>query len=315
MENKVPENFADRLINAIDEKHNPSVVGLDPRIEHIPEHLKSKHCRDDREAVADAFIAFNKAIIDAVYDIVPAVKPQLAFYEQYGHCGIRAFEETISYARSKGLIVIADAKRNDIGSTAEAYSAAYLGEVRNSSGSMIRSFDVDALTLNAYLGWDGVKPFVQACKEYNKGIFILAKTSNPSSGDLQDKKIDDKTVYEEMSHLIGQWGDGSEGKRGYRSIGAVVGATFPEQAKQIRNILPNSIFLVPGYGAQGAIAADIVACFNPDGYGAIINSSRGIIFAYMDDQNKNSRQFDTTARSAAIRMKEDISRALAFFSL
>lgn len=303
------KNFADILLDAIDEKKNPSVVGLDPRIELIPEHLKNKHHDINREAVTETFITFNKAIIDAVYDIVPAVKPQLAFYEQYGYHGIIAFEETIKYAKSKGLLVISDGKRNDIGSTASAYADAFLGEVRTCSGKSIRGFDVDALTVNAYLGWDGIKPFIEVCQKYSKGIFILVKTSNPSSADLQDLIVDNQPIYEKLAILINKWSENTEGQRGYRFVGAVVGATFPIQAERLRNLMPNCIFLVPGYGVQGGTAKDISVCFNPDGYGAIINSSRGIIYAYMDERWKKifvPKQFDSAARSAAIAMRDEI---------
>ncbi len=303
------KNFADILLSAIDEKKNPGIVGLDPRIELIPEFMKSKHCKNEREAVAETFLAFNKAIIDAVYDIVPAVKPQLAFYEQYGYHGIIAFEETIKYAKSKGLLVISDGKRNHIGSTASAYASAFLGEVQTCSGKPINGFDVDALTVNAYLGFDGIKPFIEVCKKYRKGIFILVKTSNPSSAEIQDLIVDNQTIYEKLAILINQWSENTEGQRGYRFIGAVVGATYPKQAEKLRELMPECIFLVPGYGAQGGTAKDISVCFNPDGYGAIINSSRGIIFAYMDEYWKkiySPRQFDSAARSATIAMRDEI---------
>ena len=303
------KNFADILLSAIDEKRNPSIVGLDPRIDLIPEHIKSKHCNNEREAVAETFINFNKTIIDAIYDIIPAVKPQLAFYEQYGYHGIIAFEETVKYAKSKGLIVIADGKRNDIGSTASAYADAFLGEIQTCSGKLIRGFDVDAMTVNPYLGWDGVKPFIEVCRKNIKGIFILVKTSNPSSVDLQDLIIDNQPLYEKLAILMNKWGENTEGQRGYRFMGAVIGATFPQQAERLRKLMPKNIFLVPGYGAQGGTAKDISVCFNPDGYGAIINSSRGIIFAYMDEKWKkiyNPRQFDSAARSAVIAMRDEI---------
>lgn len=303
------KNFADILLSAIDEKRNPCIAGLDPRIDLIPEQIKSKHCNDEREAVAETFINFNKAIIDAIYDIIPAVKPQLAFYEQYGYHGIIAFEETIKYAKSKGLLVIADGKRNDIGSTASAYADAFLGEVQTCSGKLICGFDVDAMTVNAYLGWDGIKPFIEVCRKNRKGIFVLVKTSNPSSVDLQDLIVDNQPLYEILANLINKWSESTEGQRGYRFVGAVIGATFPQQAERLRKLMPKSIFLVPGYGAQGGTAKDISVCFNPDGYGAIVNSSRGIIFAYMDEKWKkiyNPRQFDSAARSAVIAMRDEI---------
>ena len=309
------KSFADRLLDTIDEKQNPSIVGLDPRIELIPEHLKNKNHKNEREAVAEAFLKFNRLIVDVIYDIVPVVKLQVAFYEQYGHYGLLAFEETVEYAKAKGLLVIVDAKRNDIGSTAQAYANAYLGEVETCSGSAIPGFDVDAVTVNPYLGWDGIEPFVKACEEHNKGIFILVKTSNPSSKDLQDQEIGNCPVFEEVAGLANQWGAGSEGSRGYRSIGAVVGATFPQQAKRLRALMSQCIFLVPGYGTQGASAKDVAPCFNSDGYGAVVNSSRGIIFAYMGDQWRSqysAKQFDRAARSAAIDMRDRIRSVLKY---
>lgn len=302
-------NFADRLLKAIEDKSNPSVVGLDPRIENIPEHLKHRNCKNDLESAAETFIDFNKRIIDAIYDIVPAVKLQLAFYEQYCHYGIMAFEETIRYARSKSLIVIADGKKNDIGSSAEAYASAFLGRVRTCSGASVPGFDVDALTVNPYLGKDSIEPFVTSCKEYNKGIFILSKTSNPSSVDIQDEKIDGKPVYERVGELINLWGEGTEGELGYRSVGVVVGATFRKQAERLRKIMPKCIFLVPGYRTQGAGPDDVAVCFNEDGRGAIVNASRSIIFAYIDMKLDPSK-FDTAARISAINMRDEITSAI-----
>jgi orotidine-5'-phosphate decarboxylase len=311
------DNFADRLLKAIEEKQNPSVIGLDPRIENVPSKIKDaaiKKYGNTKKAVAQAFLEFNKKIIDATCDIVPAYKPQMAFYEKYGVEGVQAFQETVAYIKSKGCIVIEDAKRNDIGSTAKAYSEGHLGVISLCDGSLVPSFDVDAITVNAYLGIDGVKPFIQDIEDRGKGIFVLVKTSNPSSGELQDKKLDSgKTIYENMAEVVSEWGKSSIGEKGYNSVGAVVGATYPGQAKILRKLMPNTIFLVPGYGAQGGGAKDVAPCFNKDGYGAIVNSSRGIIFAYQKDpwkQQYGEENFDKAARAAALHMKEDIANAL-----
>ncbi|MFO7792922.1 MAG: orotidine-5'-phosphate decarboxylase [Candidatus Saliniplasma sp.] len=311
------ENLADRLLEAIDNKKNPSVVGLDPRINRIPDHIKEEavdRAESPFEAVRYAFEEFNKSIIDEIEDIVPAVKPQVAFYEQYGGHGLRAFEETIDYAKDKGLIVISDVKRNDIGSTAKAYAAAHLGEVERINKDFTYSFDSDMVTVNAYLGTDGVEPFLDVCKKYAKGIFILVKTSNPSSGELQDKEIKGEgKVYELMGELVKKWGDDLVGHKGYSSVGAVVGATYPEEAEKLREMMKKAIFLVPGYGAQGGTADDIIPCFNDDGYGGIVNSSRGIIFAYEKEpysEKFGENNFAKASRQAVLDMKNDIRRSL-----
>jgi orotidine-5'-phosphate decarboxylase len=325
-EHEAKGHFADRLIKAIQEKGNPVCVGLDPRLNQIPDYLlkiQIEKYKETFEAAANAFLEFNKGIIDAVADIVPCVKPQIAFYEQYGFAGLWAFEETCKYAENKGLIVIADAKRNDIGSTAAAYSNYFLGEV-DLFGTKVPSLSTDALTVTPYLGYDGIKPFQTACRDYGKGIFILLKTSNPSSGDLQDQLLDEKvaegfgedgrmTNYQLMAHLIESWGSDELGDSGYSSLGAVVGATYPAQAAEIRKILPNSIFLVPGYGAQGGTGEDVRACFNDDGLGAIVNSSRGIIFAYERDEYKETYApgaYAEAARAAAMAMANDLNEVL-----
>lgn len=304
-------NFADRLLNGIDEKQNPSVVGLDPRIDKIPGFIKDEAVRehgDTIKAVAEAFIIFNKGIIDAVHDIVPIVKPQVAFYEKYGSEGMRAFHETVKYAHAKGLIVIEDAKRNDIGSTAIAYSNGHLGEVELCKRNTVPMFDVDAITVNPYLGSDGIIPFIDDAKRYGKGCFILVKTSNPSSRDLQDIQLSEgKPVFEKIGEYVDEWGHGTEGERGYQIIGAVVGATFPEQAKKLRKIMKKSIFLSPGYGAQGAKGEDTLSLFNEDGYGAIISSSRAIIFAYERLEGFSEEEYSEAAKTATIDMKEDIN--------
>jgi len=301
-------NFADRLFEAIEKKQNPSVVGLDPRIAQIPEHIKEERLAkygDTPQAVAASFLAFNKGIIDAVKGIVPAVKPQMAFYEQYGPYGVEAFQMTVEYAKKNGLIVIEDAKRNDIGSTAVAYANGHLGEVETIKGKA-RGFDVDAITVNSYLGTDGVKPFIEQAKN-GKGAFLLVKTSNPSSGELQDRHLKEgATVYETMAKLVDGWGSEVVGERGYSAIGAVVGATYPREALRLRLMMPKAPFLVPGYGAQGGGAMDTLPCFNDDGYGAIVNSSRGIIFAYQ----KRGGEYDNAARAAALDMKKDLQDAM-----
>lgn len=301
-------HFADRLIKAIQQKGTPICVGLDPRLEQIPAFIKEeKIAKKNRsfEAAAEAILDFNKGIIDAVYDVVPAVKPQFAFYLQYGFSGIWAFEETCKYAREKGLIVIADAKCNDIGSTAEAYARAFLGEV-DLFGGKIAPMDCDAVTVNPYLGYDGIKPFIEICKKRGKGIFVLVKTSNPSSGDLQDRITEDKLRnYELMAHFLESWGADEIGKSGYTSIGAVVAATYPDEAARLRKLMPHVYFLVPGFGAQGGTAADVKACFNKDGLGALINSSRDIIFAWQ--RERSERNFGAAAREAVLKMKKELA--------
>ena len=300
----------DELINQIILKKNPTVAGLDTRFEYIPEFLLEKYAKPGSgfEGVASAIYEFNKQIIDAIYDLVPAVKIQIAYYESYGIPGIEAFKLTLSHARSKGLIVIADVKRNDIGPTAEAYSSAYIGETNLPEGRA-RAFDADFATINPYLGIDGVKPFIDDCNKYNKGIFILVKTSNPSSGDIQDIKTEEGRVYEIVARKVKAWGSGSIGKYGYSSIGAVVGATYPQQLSEIRNIMPNLYILIPGYGAQGAAGMDIVGGFCKDGLGAIVNASRSIICAWKGDF-QNPAKFSLAARNEVIRMKDEIDSAL-----
>ena len=301
-------NFADNLFGAIEKKQNPSVVGLDPRIGNIPAHIKEDRVAkfgDTPQAVAASFVAFNRGIIDAVKDIVPAVKPQMAFYESYGAYGLEAFQLTCEYAKKNGLVVIADVKRNDIGSTMAAYVNGLLGEVDTIKGKATIN-SIDAITANSYLGSDGVKPLVEQGKN-GKGAFLLVKTSNPSSGEIQDRRLKGGlTVYEEMAKLVDKWGEDVVGDRGYSAIGAVVGATYPKEALRLRMMMPKAPILVPGYGAQGGGAADTMPCFNDDGYGAIVNSSRGIIFAH----EKRGGEFDAAAREAAMDMKKDIQNAM-----
>ncbi|MBD3330364.1 orotidine-5'-phosphate decarboxylase [Candidatus Peregrinibacteria bacterium] len=309
------KTFADRLVEAVKAKGNPICVGLDPRLNQIPSYIKRKALEgkdvSPMAAAADSILEFNKGIIDAVADIVPVVKPQIAFYEIFGYEGVRAYEETLKYAKEKGLITIADAKRNDIGSTATAYAQAFLGEVEmfeDENEVISPIFDADSITLNAYLGIDGIKPFITEAQNYDKGMFILVKTSNPSSGDLQDLEMkDDSKIYEIMGYLVDSWGANEISDSGYSSVGAVVGATYPEQAATLRKIMPNSIFLVPGYGAQGGGAKDVAPCFNDDGLGAVVNSSRGIIFAYEKLDGFDETSYAEAAAQAAKNMRDDLA--------
>lgn len=301
----------DELISQIKLKKNPTVAGLDTRFEYIPDFLLKEYAGPGSgfEGVAKAIFKFNKEIINAIYDLVPAVKVQIAYYESYGIPGMEAFKLTISHARSKGLIVIADVKRNDIGPTAEAYSSAFLGETKLPDGSA-RAFNADFATVNPYLGIDGVKPFIDDCKKYNKGVFILVKTSNPSSQDFQDLRTEGGRVYEIVAKRVNDWGTGLLGKYGYSSIGAVVGATYPQQLSELRTVMPHVYILIPGYGAQGAAAADIVGGFGDDGLGAIVNASRSIICAWKSDM-RNSEKYAIAARTEVIRMRDEIDSALA----
>lgn len=296
----------DKLIDEILKKDNPSVVGLDTCLDYLPSEMLEGV--DDLKKASDAIIEFNKNIVDKIYDIVPAVKVQVAYYEMYGVEGMRAFKETCEYATEKGMLVIADVKRNDIGSTAGCYSKAYLSGV-TVGNKKINAFNTDFITVNGYLGSDGINPFVKDCEEYDKGLFILVKTSNPTSGELQDKKFESgNTLYEEMADLVAKWGASTVGKYGYSSVGAVVGATHMEQARIIRERIPNVFFLIPGYGAQGGTADDLAVCFK-DGIGGIVNSSRGILTAYKKDQYKGMNYADA-ARQASIDMKDDLNRAI-----
>ena len=306
--------FIDKLIRKIKETNNPTVAGLDPKIEFVPDFIKREKFEifgEMLQGACESILEFNKVIIDSIYDIVPAVKPQLAYYEMYGANGIWAFEETVIYAKSKGMIVIADGKRNDIGSTSEAYSNAFLGETKISSQISLKAFDADCLTVNPYLGIDGIKPFTDHCAKYGKGIFVLVKTSNPSSGQLQDLVLQDgRRVFEAVADLVVEWGKDLIGSYGYSSVGAVVGATWPSQAAELRRRMPQAYFLVPGYGAQGGSATDISVNFNKDGLGAIVNASRSLMCAYMSDVWKNEftpEQFGAACRAEAIRMRNDIN--------
>ena len=298
----------DVLIDKIKEMNNPTVAGLDPKLDYVPEEMKTAAFREHGETfagAAQAILCFNSTLIDALCDIVPAVKPQSAYYEMYGVEGIKCLKETIDYARKQGMYVILDAKRGDIGATSEAYARAYLGETGLGSREEA-AFDADCLTVNPYLGTDGVKPFADQCAAHKKGIFVLVKTSNQSSGELQDLKSGGRFIYEHMADLVKEWGADLIGTHGYSSVGAVVGATYPEQAEALRAQMPHTYFLVPGYGAQGGKAADVAKSFNRDGLGAIVNASRSIMCAYQ----KHGGTLGGAARQEAIRMRDDIISAL-----
>ena len=298
----------DRLIARIDELKNPSVAGLDPKLEYVPRFLKDAFFVKDGhtlKAAAGAILAFNKALIDELCDIVPAIKPQAAYYEMYGWEGVRTLAETIRYAQQKGMYVMTDGKRNDIGATMTAYATAHLGKVMV-DGVELEPFGADALTVNGYLGTDGIQPLLDVCQKYDKGIFVLAKTSNPSSGELQDRKIDGKSVYEIMGEMCEKWGEQQIGKYGYSAVGAVVGATYPEQLAELRAKLPHTMFLVPGYGAHGGGAKGVAGAFDANGRGAIVNSSRAIMCAYQKEKNCPEEDFAKAARREAIRMRDDI---------
>lgn len=298
----------DRLIKKIVEYQNPTVAGLDPKLEYVPEFIKDecfKKYGKTLEGAAAALFEFNKALIDALYDIVPAVKPQAAYYEMYGWQGVKALYDTIAYAKSKGMYVITDGKRNDIGTTMQAYAAAHLGTT-DVAGAEVEAFGADALTVNGYLGSDGINPLLKICEEKDKSIFVLVKTSNPSSGELQDKKIDDKTIYETMGEMCEIWGENLRGESGYSAVGAVVGATYPEMLKELREKLPHTFFLVPGYGAQGGGAEDVKYAFDKNGVGAVINSSRGIMCAWTKARGASEKDFAKEARNEALRMRDDI---------
>lgn len=297
----------DRLIDKIKETNNPSVIGLDTCIDYLPEEMKSK-CTTLSEA-GKQITKFNFDLIDTLKDVIPAVKVQVAYYEMYGVDGLVAFRDTVAYAREKGLFVIADIKRNDIGSTASAYSKGYIGKTKLADGSLVTPFESDFITINGYLGSDGILPFVEDCKLYDKGAFVLVKTSNPTSGELQDKLMENgKTLYDNMATLVDGWGKDLVGKYGYSSIGAVVGATHMEQAKLIRKAHPNTFFLIPGYGAQGGKAEDLAVCFE-NGIGGIVNSSRGILCAYKKDAYKGMN-YKEAALKAAVDMQKDITRCI-----
>lgn len=306
-----------KLVAQIKKTGAPIVVGLDPMMKFIPEHIKEKafaEFGETLEGAAEAIWQYNKAIVDAIYDLVPAVKPQIAMYEQFGLPGLSTFYKTVQYCKEKRLIVIGDIKRGDIGSTSEAYAVGHLGKVQVGSRSYY-GFDEDFVTVNPYLGSDGVNPFIKVCKEEKKGIFVLVKTSNPSSGEFQDRQIADagnRPLYEVVGEQVAKWGESHMGDT-YSYVGAVVGATYPEMGRVLRKIMPKSYILVPGYGAQGGKGADLVHFFNEDGLGAIVNSSRGIIAAYQQEKYAGfgAENFADASRAAVLDMKEDIEQALA----
>lgn len=304
-----------QLIANIKKTEAPIVVGLDPMMKFVPESIKKvsfAEYGETLEGAAEAVWQYNKGIIDAVCDLIPAVKPQIAMYEQFGIPGLTVFKRTVDYCKEKGLVVIGDVKRGDIGSTAEAYAVGHLGKVQVGSRSFY-GFDEDFVTVNPYLGSDGVKPFVNVCAEEKKGIFVLVKTSNPSSGEFQDRLIDGKALYEWVGEQVAAWGAECMPESGsYSYVGAVVGATYPEQGRIMRKVMPKSFILVPGYGAQGGKGADLVDFFNEDGLGAIVNSSRGIIAAYQQEQYAwyGEQNYADASRAAVIAMKEDITSAL-----
>ena len=299
-----------QLVDKIKKTQAPIVVGLDPMINYVPKHILDKAVGEQGEtleAAGEAIWEYNKGIVDAVYDLIPAVKPQIAMYEQFGIPGLVAFKKTVDYCKEKGLVVIGDVKRGDIGSTSTAYANGHLGGVQIGNKKCY-GFDEDFVTVNPYLGTDGIKPFVDVCKEEKKGIFVLVKTSNPSSGEFQDQKIGDKPLYEIVGEHVAKWGEDCMGDA-YSYVGAVVGATYPEMGKVLRKIMPKSYILVPGYGAQGGTAKDLKPYFNEDGLGAIVNSSRGIICAYKQEKYSEfgEENYADASRQAVIDMKEDIA--------
>lgn len=302
-----------QLIQKIQKTKAPICVGLDPMLSYIPEHILKQSFQEfgeTLEGAADAIWHFNKEIVDHTYDLIPSVKPQIAMYEQFGIEGLKVYEKTVRYCQEKGLFVIGDAKRGDIGSTSAAYATAHLGKVKVGN-SICTAFNTDFLTVNPYLGTDGVKPFVDVCKEEDKGLFVLVKTSNPSSGEFQDQLVNGRPVYELVAEKVVEWGaDCMDGV--YSNVGAVVGATYPEMSRILRKLMPTTYFLVPGYGAQGGTAADLKPCFNEDGLGAIVNSSRGIIAAYKQDKYAKfgAEHFAEASRQAVEDMVADINSVL-----
>ena len=302
----------DRLITKIAQTQNPTVAGLDPKLAYIPSYIKEEcfaKYGKTLEGAAAALLEFNKGLIDALCDIVPAVKPQAAYYEMYGWQGVKALHDTIAYAQENGMFVITDGKRNDIGATMEAYATAHLGEVEV-EGESFAPFGADALTVNGYLGTDGIKPLLKVCNEKDAGIFVLVKTSNPSSGELQDRELaDGDTIYRAMGKMCESWGEELPGKYGYSCVGAVVGATYPAQLEELRAAMPHTFFLVPGYGAQGGAADDVAPAFDKRGLGAIVNSSRGIMCAWQKE-GCDEHEYAAAARREAIRMRDAIREAI-----
>lgn len=302
-----------KLIAKIEKTKAPIVIGLDPMLNYIPEHIRKKafaEYGETLEGAAEAVWQFNKEIVDKTCDLVPAVKPQIAMYEQFGIEGLKAYQKTVDYCHTKDLVVIGDIKRGDIGSTSAAYAAGHLGKIQVGS-KCYTAFNEDFATVNPYLGSDGVKPFIEVCQEENKGIFVLVKTSNPSSGEFQDRLIDGRPLYEHVGEMVARWGEEHMGDS-YSYIGAVAGATYPEMGKVLRRLMPKTFILVPGYGAQGGTGKDLVHFFNDDGLGAIVNSSRGIIAAYKQEKYASfgPEHFADASRAAVEDMAADIRQAL-----
>ena len=302
-----------QLIEKIQKTKAPICVGLDPMLSYVPEHIQAaafEQYGETLEGAAEAIWQFNKEIVDHTFDLIPAVKPQIAMYEQFGIEGLKVYKRTVDYCKEKGLVVIGDAQRGDIGSTSAAYATGHIGSVQVGSKTY-SGFDTDFLTVNPYLGTDGVKPFVDVCNSHDRGLFVLVKTSNPSSGEFQDRLIDGRPLYEWVAEKVVEWGNASmDGD--YSNVGAVVGATYPEMSRILRNLMPHTYFLVPGYGAQGGTAEDLKHCFNKDGLGAVVNSSRGIIAAYKQEKYKKfgTEHFAEASRQAVMDMVADINSVL-----
>lgn len=302
-----------QLIEKIQKTKAPICVGLDPMLSYVPEHIQAaafEQYGETLEGAAEAIWQFNKEIVDHTFDLIPAVKPQIAMYEQFGIEGLKVYKRTVDYCKEKGLVVIGDAKRGDIGSTSAAYATGHIGSVQVGSKTY-SGFDTDFLTVNPYLGTDGVKPFADVCNSHDRGLFVLVKTSNPSSGEFQDRLIDGRPLYEWVAEKVVEWGNASmDGD--YSNVGAVVGATYPEMSRILRNLMPHTYFLVPGYGAQGGTAEDLKHCFNKDGLGAVVNSSRGIIAAYKQEKYKKfgTEHFAEASRQAVMDMVADINSVL-----
>ena len=302
-----------QLIEKIQKTKAPICVGLDPMLSYVPEHIQAaafEQYGETLEGAAEAIWQFNKEIVDHTFDLIPAVKPQIAMYEQFGIEGLKVYKRTVDYCKEKGLVVIGDAKRGDIGSTSAAYATGHIGSVQVGSKTY-SGFDTDFLTVNPYLGTDGVKPFVDVCNSHDRGLFVLVKTSNPSSGEFQDRLIDGRPLYEWVAEKVVEWGNASmDGD--YSNVGAVVGATYPEMSRILRNLMPHTYFLVPCYGAQGGTAEDLKHCFNKDGLGAVVNSSRGIIAAYKQEKYKKfgTEHFAEASRQAVMDMVADINSVL-----
>ena len=300
--------ITDKLIDGIIAMQNPTCVGLDTLFDYLPDDMRAG--AKTFEDVAERVLEFNKKIIDSVYDIVPSVKVQIAYYEMYGAAGMKAYYETLKYATAKGLVVIADAKRNDIGSTASCYAKAFLGETQVNDNTL-KAFPSDYVTVNGYLGSDGIVPFVEECEKHDKGIFVLVKTSNPSGAEIQNMVLDNgMPMYEYVGGLVEKWGESTIGSYGYSAVGAVVGATHPTEAARLREVLPHTFFLIPGYGAQGGKAEMLKSCFAANGLGGVVNNSRGILCAY----KKNGGTYYDAAREACVAMQKDLSSVIGKMS-